>query len=294
MPPSPVQSVWITVSVVSGLQNNTCLQPWDLSSSSSSSPLLPRCSLSSLASSPSSSSSPSPPLTAVHVHLAHDTGDSQDIPPLSTKGVLQPSVYSRIHWAGFQSLTDPFLCVLLQIFTLPTALTSFHKASLFTWVPSFSWRGGGTSFPLFYLDILGLKIINLSAVFSLSSLFLFSSHAPSPSASVAEYHSSDQLGFKMLFSPSPPLNPPPTVPFHLGLVHWHTTQQGRQEALSAKTEAASFYSTKWVALWLENGMSLSGSSSTLKQKEGVRKQTQEEEEEELNCWGSTFYSPERG
>lgn len=173
MPPSPVQSVWITVSVVSGLQNNTCLQPWDLSSSSSSSPLLPRCSLSSLASSPSSSSSPSPPLTAVHVHLAHDTGDSQDIPPLSTKGVLQPSVYSRIHWAGFQSLTDPFLCVLLQIFTLPTALTSFHKASLFTWVPSFSWRGGGTSFPLFYLDILGLKIINLSAVFSLSLLFFF-------------------------------------------------------------------------------------------------------------------------
>lgn len=34
----------------------------------------------------------------------------------------------------------------------------------------------------------------------------------------------------------------------------------------------------------------------MKQREGVRKQTQEGEEgvgEEPNCWGSTFYSPQR-
>lgn len=63
----------------------TCLQPCDLSSSPSSSsssspPLLSsRCSPCSCSSSTPSSS---PPRTAVQVHLAHDTGDSQDIPPL--------------------------------------------------------------------------------------------------------------------------------------------------------------------------------------------------------------------
>lgn len=63
--------------------HHTCLHSRDLSSSSSSSFLF--------SSSPPSSSSPSPPRTAVHVHLAHDTGDSQDI--LTSCAVLLRSFF---------------------------------------------------------------------------------------------------------------------------------------------------------------------------------------------------------
>lgn len=117
------------------------------------------------------------------------------------------------------------------------------------------------------------------------------------SASVAEYHSSDQLGFKMLLSstehPPPPSEtspPPQTSPLT-------EDQQGREEARSGEKETASPPSTTRTTLWWRNGTVLPGRSSPLKQKEGVRKQTQEEGEvveEEPNCWGSTFYSPKRG
>lgn len=169
MPLSPVQTVWITAWVVSELKHNTCLQPWDLSSSSlsSSSPLSPRCSLSSLVSNPSSSSSPSPPRTAVHVHLAHDTGDSQDIPPLSPGVFFNPQ--STQIFTGLVSKTwRIFFCA--QISTLPTDFTSFQRASPFTWFSSLSWKEWDISFLVFCLNIFCLQIKQISAAL-LSSLF---------------------------------------------------------------------------------------------------------------------------
>lgn len=90
-----------TLLAVSGLQHNTCLQPCDLSSSSSSSSPL----FSSLVSSLSSFCSSSPPRTAVQVHLAHETGDSHDIPLVPTE-VIWPNQRSNLG-----SLTDPSLLV---------------------------------------------------------------------------------------------------------------------------------------------------------------------------------------
>lgn len=152
-----------------------------------------------------------------------------------------------------------FFCVfLLQIPTLPTALTSFHRASLFMWVPSFPLKEGDISFPIMYLNILSLKITKISSAFSIFS-FLFSSHAPS--ASVAECHSSDQLGFKMLLSPSPLLNPPPTVPSTSGRSTDKKCSGGGRKSEALKMNAASLSSTEPFPLRLQNGMSLSVRSS---------------------------------
>lgn len=186
---------------------------------------------------------------------------------------FQSSVSSRVRWAGFPEPGWSFnVGFFLQISTPPTALTSFHI------VPRVSWKERHISWAPFFCCIWSVfKPQIFQAAFPLSFLLLSHTLSLCLCGRIPQLWSAGFQNAALILSSS---ELPLPVPLHLRPVHWWKTQQGRQEAWNSTNEAPSLYPTKWVALWLQNGTFLSGGSSTMKQKEGVRKQTQEGEEEE--------------
>lgn len=125
--------------------------------------------------------------------------------------------------ARIESLTDPSLLVFLQITTLPTALTYFSGV-----------LEGEEYFFGMSLNC-QISICNSSCCLSFSS-----SREYITSASVAEYHSSDQLAFRMLLFSSEPPHLPLKLLLHLRSVHWWKTSGGAKMLEAAKMKLLLF------------------------------------------------------
>lgn len=196
--------------------------------------------------------------------------------------VIWPRVKPRVRLGGSGSLTDP----VSFFFRVPPCQQLSHLSLVFI------EGGGGGHFP--------------------SALLFFVKYPSTVEAPVSRFPLvRNTLPLPLLQNTtaliswvskccSPPLNHPPppaetSPPPQASPLR--ENQRGRQEARNCEPETTSLHSTERATLWWRNGTFLAGRSSSLKQKGGVRKQTQEEGEvvrEELNCWGSTFYSPKRG